>query len=64
MPQREQRQQRKGRPAPGGPICGHSGFWTRDEYETAMEALQSTVMPEGSAPPDTSATAPPTKELL
>jgi len=51
-------------PAPGGPICGHSGFWTRDEYETAMEALQSTVMPEGSAPPDTSATAPPTKELL
>jgi hypothetical protein len=51
-------------PEPGGPICGHSGFWTRDEYEDAMKALQSTVMPEGSAPPDTSATAPPAKELL
>jgi hypothetical protein len=51
-------------PDPVGPICGHSGFWTRDEYEHAMNALQSTVLPEGSAPADTSATAPPTKELL
>jgi hypothetical protein len=51
-------------PDPGAPICGHSGFWTRSEYEDAMEALQSTVMPEGSAPADTSATAPPAKELL
>ena len=51
-------------PEPGAPICGHSGFWTRSEYDDAMEALQSTVMPEGSAPADTSATAPPTKELL
>jgi hypothetical protein len=51
-------------PTPGAPICGHSGFWTRPEYETAMEALQSTVMPEGSGPPDTRATAPPAKELL
>jgi len=51
-------------PEPGAPICGHSGFWTRPEYTAAMEALQSTVMPEGSAPPDTSATAPPTEALL
>jgi hypothetical protein len=51
-------------PDPGGSICGHSGFWTRQEYTDAMNALQSTVIPEGSAPPDTSATGPPTKELL
>jgi hypothetical protein len=51
-------------PEPGGPICGHSGFWTRPEYGAALEALQSTVMPEGSAAPDTSATAPPAEELL
>ncbi|MBP1818106.1 hypothetical protein [Mycobacterium sp. OAE908] len=50
-------------PDPGGRVCGHSGFWTRKEYDDAMTALQSTVLPEGSAPADTSATAPPTKEL-
>lgn len=51
-------------PAPDAPICGHSGFWMRREFDEAMDALQSTVLPEGSAPPDTSATVPPTKELL
>ena len=51
-------------PVPGAPICGHSGFWTRSEYNTAVEALQSTVMPKGSSPADTSATAPPAEELL
>ena len=51
-------------PQPDGAICGHSGFWTRPEYDDALTALQSTVLPEGSAPPDTSATSPPTKELL
>jgi pimeloyl-ACP methyl ester carboxylesterase len=51
-------------PDPGAPICGHSGFWTRQEYTAAVDALQSTVIPEDSAPPDSRATAPPTEELL
>jgi hypothetical protein len=51
-------------PDPGAPICGHSGFWTRQEYTAAVDALQSTVIPEHSAPPDSRATTPPTEELL
>ncbi|MGY4647522.1 hypothetical protein [Mycobacterium sp. URHB0021] len=46
-------------PDPAGPVCAHSGFWTRDEYDAAVLALQSTVLPEGSARPDTDATVRP-----
>jgi hypothetical protein len=51
-------------PVPGAPICGHSGFWKRSEYTAAVDALQSTVLPEGCPAPDTRATAPPTETLL
>ena len=51
-------------PDPNAPICGHSGFWTRPEYKAAVDALQSTVMPEDSAPPDTGATAPPMADYV
>lgn len=53
-----------GRPAPGAPICGHSGFWMRQEYTEAVEALQSTVMPAHTMPPDDRATAAPSEESL
>ncbi|MFG1934919.1 hypothetical protein ACGFK1_30405 [Mycobacterium sp. NPDC048908] len=53
-----------GRPEPGAPICGHSGFWTRQEYTDAVEALQSTVMPAHTMPADDRATAAPMEELL
>jgi hypothetical protein len=53
-----------GRPAPGAPICGHSGFWLRQEYTEAVEALQSTVMPAHTMPPDDRATAAPSEESL
>ena len=33
MPQREQRQQRKGRPAPGGPIRKRSCYFCREKIE-------------------------------
>jgi len=46
-------------PDPVGPVCAHSGFWTRDEYDAAVLALQSAVLPGGSAPPDTDATVRP-----
>ena len=45
------------------PICGHSGFWTRPEYRDAVTALESELLPAGSAT-DTTATATPTEELL
>jgi hypothetical protein len=40
-------------PRPDGtypPICGHSGFWTRPEYRDAMTALESNLLPAGTAP--------------
>ncbi|MBX7430955.1 hypothetical protein JDV09_02335 [Mycobacterium sp. Y57] len=46
-----------------GPVCGHSGFWCRPEYYTAMGLLQSLVLPKGTAI-DPSGTAPPTVEAL
>jgi pimeloyl-ACP methyl ester carboxylesterase len=52
------------RPDPSAPMCGHSGFWTRPEYKAAVDALQSDVLPEDSAPADTSATAPPMEKYL
>jgi hypothetical protein len=27
----------------GGPVCGHSGFWTRPEYDRAVDVLQAVV---------------------
>ena len=53
-------------PRPDGtypPICGHSGFWTRPDYRDAMMALESQLLPAGSAM-DAGATVAPTKELL
>ena len=53
-------------PRPDGtypPICGHSGFWTRPDYRDAMVALESQLLPAGSAM-DAGATVAPTKELL
>jgi pimeloyl-ACP methyl ester carboxylesterase len=46
-----------------GPICGHSGFWTRPEYSQATGELDAALLPEG-APTDTTATAPPTEKYL
>jgi hypothetical protein len=45
------------------PICGHSGFWVRPEYNAAMTTLGDQLTPQGSAT-DTSATAPPTEKAL
>jgi hypothetical protein len=45
------------------PICGHSGFWVRPEYNAAMTTLGDQLTPLGSAT-DTSATAPPTEKAL
>ncbi|MDT5245208.1 MAG: hypothetical protein QOD36_2584, partial [Mycobacterium sp.] len=45
------------------PICGHSGFWRRPEYRDAVSALESVLLPAGSAA-DTSEAAYPSKELL
>lgn len=44
------------------PICGHSGFWTRGEYDDALEALQSKMLPGTEI--DTSSTAPPTAQAM
>jgi pimeloyl-ACP methyl ester carboxylesterase len=51
-------------PDPGAPICDHSGFWRRPEYTAAVDALESTVLPEDTAPPDTRATAPPMEQYV
>ena len=45
-----------------GPICGHSGFWTRGEYVRAVDALQALVAPD--AEPDSSASVPPTVQAM
>jgi hypothetical protein len=45
------------------PICGHSGFWIRPEYGDAIDALESNLLPAGTAT-DTAATAPPTEKSL
>lgn len=42
------------------PICGHSGFWTRAEYQRAITELEKTLTPSG-APTDTRAAPPPTE---
>jgi pimeloyl-ACP methyl ester carboxylesterase len=50
-------------PDPNGPICGHSGFWTRKEYTQAVDVLQATVLPK-EIPIDTKATAPPMDQYV
>ena len=45
------------------PICGHSGFWVRPEYNAAMKTLGDQLTPEG-VKIDTSATAPPTAQMV
>jgi pimeloyl-ACP methyl ester carboxylesterase len=53
-------------PRPDGsypPVCGHSGFWTRPEYDDAMRTLDAVLLPDGGQT-DTSATAPPTEKYL
>jgi hypothetical protein len=39
-------------PPPGteAPICGHSGFWTRQEYTTAVAVLHKRLVPDASPP--------------
>jgi hypothetical protein len=45
------------------PICGHSGFWIRPEYNAALTTLGDRLTPQGIKT-DTSATAPPTEEMV
>jgi hypothetical protein len=42
-------------------ICGHSGFWTRDEYERAFAKLQGQLLPDGASATLSQNPAPPTK---
>ena len=44
-----------------GPVCGHSGFWSRPEYVKAVDVLQAIVAPENV---DTAATVQPTSEAM
>lgn len=46
---------------PDGPVCGHSGFWSRPEYVKAVDALQAIVAPDNV---DTAATVQPTSEAM
>ena len=63
IPDVAQQDPRHGRygPDPSGPVCGHSGFWNRGEYDMAVDALQATVVSEGV---DSGATAPPKAEAV
>jgi hypothetical protein len=45
------------------PICGHSGFWVRDEYDKAITELESILTPAG-VETDMSGTRPPTELAL
>jgi hypothetical protein len=45
------------------PICGHSGFWVRQEYEEAVTELEAEVTPAG-AETDASGALPPTGKAL
>ena len=42
-------------------ICGHSGFWTRAEYERAFAKLQDWLLPDGASATLSQNPAPPTK---
>ena len=42
-------------------ICGHSGFWTRDEYERAFAKLQDWLLPDGASATPSQNPAAPTK---
>lgn len=45
-----------------GTVCGHSGFWSRGEYATAVGVLHKLVAPDSAETVD--ATAPPTERGL
>jgi hypothetical protein len=45
------------------PICGHSGFWTRPEYTTALNLLASQVLP-GSSTLDQPPSPPPAADCM
>ncbi len=45
------------------PICGHSGFWVRPEYDDAVAELESEVTPAGIET-DTSAASLPSQKVL
>ena len=45
------------------PICGHSGFWVRPEYQSAVTELETEVTPSGIET-DTSGTRPPSEKVL
>jgi hypothetical protein len=36
------------------PVCGHSGFWTRPEYDDALIALQGRIPPQAEPEPEMS----------
>ena len=42
-------------------ICGHSGFWTRAEYERAFAKLQDWLLPDGASATLSQNPAPPAK---
>lgn len=46
-----------------GALCGHGGFWDRDEYARAVRALQELVVP-GDEGRVTSVTAPPVAQAM
>ncbi len=45
------------------PICGHSGFWVRPEFDSAVAVLEAEMTPAGTEM-DTSAAAPPSEQVL
>ena len=45
------------------PICGHSGFWVRPEFDSAVAVLEAKMTPAGTEM-DTSAAAPPSEQVL
>lgn len=45
------------------PVCGHSGFWVRPEFDSAVAALEAEMTPAGTEM-DTSAASPPSEQVL
>jgi pimeloyl-ACP methyl ester carboxylesterase len=45
------------------PICGHSGFWVRPEFASAVTVLEAEMTPAGTEM-DTSAASPPSEQVL
>ena len=45
------------------PVCGHSGFWLRPEYEAALEVLEGQLLPAGAPIEGPRAAAPDERAL-